>query len=125
MASRGIGFLDAVAPVAVDDLRLDRRHPLRAFPAVHVRRVVIRFVLDDPFADLEREIEAGEIRVSRFENIHDAQTLPVVFEAALAGHEFVQDILARVAERGMAEIVRERDRFGKLFIHRECARDGP
>ena len=48
------------------------------------------------------------------EHVDDAQALLVVVEAA--GHQRVDDPLAGVAERRVAEIVAERDRFGQLLV---------
>ena len=48
------------------------------------------------------------------EHVDDAQALLVVVEAA--GHERVEDALAGVAERRVAEVVAERDRFGQLLV---------
>ena len=48
------------------------------------------------------------------EHVDDAQALLVVVEAA--GNQIVEDALAGVAERRVAEIVAERDRFGQLLV---------
>ena len=48
------------------------------------------------------------------EHVDDAQALLVVIEAA--GHERAQHALAGVAERRVAQVVAERDRFGQLLV---------
>ena len=48
------------------------------------------------------------------EHVDDAQALFVVIEAA--GNQLVEDPLAGMAERRVAEVVAERDRFGELFV---------
>ena len=48
------------------------------------------------------------------EHVDDAQALLVVVEAA--GNEVVEHALAGVAERRVAEVVAERDRFGQLLV---------
>ena len=48
------------------------------------------------------------------EDVDDAQALLVVVEAA--GNQVVEDALAGVAERRVAEVVAERDRFGQLLV---------
>ena len=48
------------------------------------------------------------------EHVDDAQALLVVLEPA--GNERLQDALARVSERRVAEIVAERDRLGQLLV---------
>ena len=57
------------------------------------------------------------------EHVDDAQALLVVIEPA--GHELVDHALAGVAERRVAEIVAERDRFGELFVQPQDLGDRP
>ena len=62
-------------------------------------------------------------RPSFSSTIDDAQALLVVVEAA--GHQRVDDALAGVPERRVAEIVAERDRFGQLLVQPQHLGDGP
>ena len=72
-----------------------------------------RAMLQDAFAALEGQVQAGELGVALLEFIHHAQRLQVVLEAAVFAHAFVQRILPGMAERRMAEVVREADGFGQ------------
>ena len=65
----------------------------------------------DAVANFPRQVQA---RAVVLEDVDDAQALLVVIEAA--GHELVDDALAGVAERRVAEIVAERDRLGQLLV---------
>ena len=56
------------------------------------------------------------------EHVDDAQALLIVIEAA--GNQLVEHALARMAERRVAEIVPERNRFGKLLVQLQHLRDG-
>jgi len=57
-----------------------------------------------------------------FELLHHTHALLIMPKAVLA--KLVEHPLARVAERGMSQIVPERDRFGQIFIEQQSARDG-
>src|SRR5687767_4073978 len=88
-----------------------------------VRLVVAGEMLDEPFADFPGEVESGEARVFLFQEIDDAQALAVVLEPAMVFHERVEGGLAFVAEGRMAEVVRERNGFGKVFVQAQSARN--
>ena len=75
-------------------------------------------MLRDAVAHFPREVEAAAVVL---EHVDDAQALLVVVEAA--GHQRVDDALAGVAERRVAEIVAERDRLGQLFVQAQHLRD--
>jgi hypothetical protein len=110
----------------VGDLRLDRR--LRAGEKSFAERaqaacVLHRAVLEDAFARLEREVEAVEAAVTFFKHVDDPQRLQVVFEAAVRSHALVQRILARVPERRVTEVVRERNGFDEIFVDAQIAGD--
>ncbi len=82
-------------------------------------------MLDDAFADLERQIEAGEIQVALLELLDDAQRLQIVIEAlAVRAQQFVQLALARVAEGRVADVVDEGQGFGEIGIQAQGAGDG-
>src|SRR4051794_15105620 len=85
------------------------------------RRRVTLLVFLQTLPHLESNVYAGERRTRIFEQLDDAQTLPVVLEPAVALHAFRQHLLARMPERRMTEIVRERNRFGEVFIKRKRA----
>jgi hypothetical protein len=73
--------------------------------------------------DLGSQVEPGKIRVARFEHFEDAQRLRVVRETAVFAQAFVEDVFARMAERWMANVVRERERFHEVFIESQGTRN--
>ena len=78
-------------------------------------------MLDDALAHLPGEVQAGKVGVALLEHVDDAQALRVVLEAAVRLHQAVQHALAGVAERRVAEVVRERDRLGEVLVQAERA----
>ena len=68
-------------------------------------------VLGDAVAHFPGEVQPSAVVL---EQIDDAKALFVVVEAA--GHERVDHAFAGMAERRVAEVVTERDRFGQLFV---------
>src|SRR6185295_11224593 len=68
-------------------------------------------MLRDAVAHFPREVQSRAVVLQR---VDDAEALLVVVEAA--GHQRVDDALTGMAERCVAEIVAERDRFGELFV---------
>ena len=57
------------------------------------------------------------------ELVHHAQALQVVLEAAVLRHAGIERVLARVAERRVAEVVRQGDRFHQVLVEPQRARD--
>ncbi len=66
------------------------------------------------------QVQAVEVGVAALELGDDAQGVAVVVEAAVAGHAGVERVLAGVAERGVAEIVAERDRLGEVVVEAQA-----
>ena len=85
-------------------------------------RVFARAVFENALARFEAEIQAVERAVVLFEFIDDREALQVVLEAAVIAHAFVQRILSGMAERRMAEIVRQRNGFDQVFVDAQIAR---
>ena len=79
-------------------------------------------MLENAFARFEAQIQAVERAVVLFQIVDHREALQVVLEAAVLAHAFVQRVLARMAERRMAEIVRERNRFDQVFVDAQIAR---
>ena len=80
-------------------------------------------MLDDSFANVERQIQAGKIQVSLLELLDDAQRMKIVIEAvSVFAHAYVQLLFAAMPEWWVAHIVDERQRFGKVFV--EAQRSG-
>jgi hypothetical protein len=72
----------------------------------------------DPVADFPRQVEAPPLVL---EHVHDPQALLVVVEAA--GNQIVQHALAGMPERGVPEIVAERDGLGQFLVQPQHLRD--
>ena len=78
-----------------------------------------------PSSDFPSQIEPVELGIAPFETGQDSQCLIVVRKAAEPRHLGVQRLLAGMAERGVAEIVSERQSFGEVFVETERAADRP
>jgi len=80
-------------------------------------------VLGGAFERLPGQVEAVELGIAVFEAGQDAQGLIVVREAAIGRHLGVQCDLALMAERRVAEIVRQRQGLRQILVEAEGARD--
>ena len=80
-------------------------------------------MLGQAFAHFPRQIQAGKIRIFLLQFLDDAQAVAVVLEAAVAFHQARQHRFALVAERRMAEVVRQRDGFGQVGVQPQRAGD--
>ena len=78
-------------------------------------------MLDQPFQRLPGEIEPVERGIAALQRGHDPQRLRVVVEAAAGGEAAIERALAGMAERRMAEIVRQRQRLGEILVEAERA----
>ena len=72
------------------------------------------------FAHFEGQVQPRKIRIGVLEQLDHAQALPVMIEAAVIAHAFGQNFFAGMPEGRMAEIVRQRDRFGQIFVQRNA-----
>ncbi len=82
-------------------------------------------MLDDSFANLKGEIQAGEGEVALLKFFHDVERVDIVIKTgAVRTHELVESVFAGVAEWRMADIVNECERFGEIGIERESGGDG-
>ena len=91
--------------------------PDRVAVAIGERTVV----LDQPFERFPRQVEPDEGGIAPLERGDDAQRLRVVIEAAAGSQAVVERALAGMAERRMAEVMGERERFGEVFVEPERA----
>ncbi len=83
---------------------------------------VVAGVLDDAFADPEGEVQSAVGGVALLEVLDDAEGVDVVVEAqAVALEAAVESALAGVAEGRVADVMHERESFGKIFVERERA----
>ena len=77
--------------------------------------------LTRPFQRFPGQVEAVEGGIAALQVGDDAQRLGVVVEAAEAAQGLVERPLAGMAERRMAEIVRQRQRLGQVLVEAERA----
>ncbi len=80
-------------------------------------------VLHQAFPRLPRQVQTGEVGVFLFKFLDDAQAVAIVLEATVVFHQATQNRLSFVAKRRMAEIMREGDGFGEVFVQPERAGD--
>src|SRR4029079_14525419 len=73
-------------------------------------------VLDQTLKRLPTQIEAVEGRITSLKIVHNPKRLRIVIEAAEPGQAFVERAFARMAERRMAEIVRQRQCFTEVLV---------
>ena len=85
------------------------------------RRVERAVVLDGALERLPGQVEPVELGIAVFEPGQDAQGLVVVREAAKGRHLGVERLLAGMAERGVAEVMREADRLGQILVEAQRA----
>ena len=65
---------------------------------------------------LARKVQPRKAGVAGFEQLHDPQRLGVVGEAPRVGQQFVERVLARMAQRWMADIVGQRQGLHQILI---------
>ena len=110
----------------VRELRLERRlASLQESLAdvAQLARVGRRAVLEDAFANLEGQVQAGKLGIALFQFVDHAQRLQVVLEATEFAHAFVQRVLAGVSEGRVAEVVGQADRFDERLVQAQRLRD--
>ncbi len=81
-------------------------------------------VLDDALERFPCQVETVEGRIAPLKTRDHAQRLRVVIEAAMRGEAAIERALPGVAERRMAEIMRQRQRLGEILVEAELAGDG-
>ncbi len=81
-------------------------------------------VLDQALQRFPCQVKAVEFGVAALQPRDDAQRLGIVVEPAPRPHHVIERILAGVTERGVAEIVGERQRFGQVLVDAQGARQG-
>lgn len=86
--------------------------PDRRTAAIGQRAVV----LDDALQRFPGQVESVEFGITVFQRRNDAERLGVVVEAAKIRQAGVQRPLAGVPERGMAEVVGEREGFREVLV---------
>src|SRR5258708_20519358 len=82
-------------------------------------------MLDNPFANFKREIQAGKIDVALFELFDDAEGVQIVVEGGAArADKFVECACAGMAKRRVADVVDEGKGFNKLGVQSQRGGDG-
>jgi hypothetical protein len=82
-------------------------------------------MLDDAFTDFESEIQAGIFKVALFELFDDVERVQIVIETlAMFAHAQVELLFAGVAEGRVADIVDQRESFGKISVEFQGSSDG-
>src|SRR6266700_964240 len=76
-------------------------------------------VLDDTLERFPSQVEPVEFGIAMFQRCDDAQALRVMVKPAMGFEAGVQCPLAGVAERRMAEVVSQRQRFRKVLVKTE------
>ena len=92
---------------------------LAALQALGIRA---RAVLEDALARLEAEVQPVEVGVALLQRVDHAQALQVVLEAAVLAHAVVQRVLPGMAERRVAQVVRQRDGLDQVFVQPQLPR---
>src|SRR5262249_534175 len=82
-------------------------------------------MFDDAFADFESQIQARMGRKTLLERFDNTERMKIVIETGtLRTHQCVEAALAGVTERRMADVVDEREGFGKVYVQFESFCDG-
>ena len=79
-------------------------------------RVCLRAMFEHALPRFEGQVDAVVIGVALFKVVHHPQALQVVLEPAMGLHAPVQRILPGVPERGVAEVMGQRDRLHQVFV---------
>ena len=73
-------------------------------------------MLGDPLQRLPRQIEPIKVGVVTLQPGDDAQRLRIVVKAAIGRHQRLHRVFASVAERGVAQIMRQRHGLGQIGV---------
>ena len=95
-----------------------------AVPAIAPDRGAAAFgerpvVLDDALQRFPGQVEPVEFRIAMLQRRDDAQALRVMVESAMRFEARIQRPLAGMAERRMAEVVGQRQRFREILVKTE------
>ncbi len=108
-------------PQAIFGVELGDGAPRRAVELRCHRAIV----LDHSFQGLPGQVQPVPFRIAALELGHHPEGLDVVVEPAIGLHEHLQLILAGMTERGMAQVVGERDGLGEINVQAERRGQGP
>jgi hypothetical protein len=77
-------------------------------------------MLDDPFANTQRQIQPTMCRVTLFKMCHDPQRMQIVIEApSVLSQAPVESPLPRMSKRRMADIMHQRKRLRQILVQSE------
>src|SRR5256886_9890859 len=85
--------------------------------------IVAGKVLGQTLAHFPGKVQSGEAGIFLLQLLDHAQALAVVLKPAVVFHQLVQYHLAFVPERGVAEVVRQRDGLRQVFVELERSGD--
>ncbi len=77
-----------------------------------------------PFERFPGQVQPVELGITVLQRGYHPQRLRVVIEAAMGLEAFVERPLAGMAERGMAEVMGQRQGFGEVLVEPELAGQG-
>ena len=106
-------------------VKLERETPHRPRPSPSSGSVDRPIMLGEPLERFPAQIEPVEIGIGIFERGHEPQRVGVVIEPAGIGERRGQRVLAAMAERRMAKVVREAQGLGQILVEPEDARHRP
>src|ERR1700693_1946485 len=110
----------------IDELRFKRRSLIETVLGEKrkISNGVILGMFDDSLADFEGQVQAREIEIALLKPLDDPRCMEIVLEAvAVLAHAEVELTFAGVPERGMSDVVDERERFGELRVEAESPGD--
>ena len=82
-------------------------------------------VLGQPLQQFPRQVQPVELAIGAFQPHQRAQAVGVVIEPAVSLHRRVQRFLAGMAERRVADVVRQAQRLGQVLVQPQRAGDHP
>ena len=88
------------------------------------RRAHRAIMFGNPLKRFPTQVQAIEIGVVPLQMGHNADRLRIVIKATERRHQILQGILARMAERRMAQIMGQRHGLGQILIQPQGACDG-
>ena len=68
------------------------------------------------FQDFPCQVQSRMIGITVLQDLHDSQTMAVVFETAVGCHALIKSVLASMTKRRVTQIVRQCNRFGQIFV---------
>src|SRR4030067_2584926 len=89
----------------------------------YCRIIVMGVMLQNALAQLECQVQSGEIGVSFLEKLDHSDTLAIVLESAHILQKLIKGFLAGMAKWRMTEVVGQGDRFREVLVSPQASRD--